>query len=352
MPDGPVSSWVARGSELVGGIPDWFCPRHGTPLIAQADALSCPAGQHAVPVVEEIPHFVADGGYAEAFGWQWLRYRRTQLDSYTDTRISTDRLRHALGDVLWEQLPGAVVLECGCGAGRFTEVLLTRGARVVSIDLSQAVEANAANFPVSPVHSVAQADILALPFAPQQFDLVLALGVVQHTPSPERTMARLYEQVRPGGTLVFDHYTYSFAQLTRVSGLVRILTKRLPPSRGLDVTAWLVDALLPLHRRAGRLQPLLGRLSPVASYYTKYPQLTDQLQREWSLLDTHDSLTDRYKRLRTRGQIDRTLKRLQAEVIYCEKGGNGIEVRAMRASRDSRFASGHFGEESAKAGSA
>ena len=352
MLDGPVSSPLPESSELSGRIPEWFCPRHETSLIAAPDTLFCPAGQHSVPVVAGIPRFVTESGYAEAFGLQWRRYRRTQLDSYTGTSISADRLRHALGDVLWDRLPGSVILECGCGAGRFTEVLLTEGAHVVSIDLSQAVDANAANFPVTAAHRAAQADILALPFARQQFDLVLALGVIQHTPSPERTMARLYDQVRPGGTLVFDHYAYSLAQLTKVSGLVRILTKRLPPSRGLDVTAWLVDALLPLHRRAKRLQPLLGRLSPVACYYTKYPQLTDQCQREWSLLDTHDSLTDRYKRLRTRGQIEQTLMRLEAKVIYCKKGGNGIEVRAMRASRDSLLASGHCGERSIEAHSA
>ena len=34
------------------------------------------------------------------------------------------------------------ICEVGCGAGRFTEIMLEAGAEIVSIDLSDAVEAN------------------------------------------------------------------------------------------------------------------------------------------------------------------------------------------------------------------
>jgi 2-polyprenyl-3-methyl-5-hydroxy-6-metoxy-1,4-benzoquinol methylase len=98
------------------------------------------------------------------------------------------------------------VLEAGCGAGRFTEVLLKRGASVTSIDLTDAVAANQENFPQSEHHRIAQADILRLPFSPKQFDAVFCLRVIQHTPSPEAAIAALYDQVRPGGLLVIDHY--------------------------------------------------------------------------------------------------------------------------------------------------
>ncbi|HEY0787434.1 MAG TPA: methyltransferase domain-containing protein, partial [Thermoanaerobaculia bacterium] len=92
---------------------------------------------------------MAISSYADAFGAQWRRYSRTQLDSYTGTTISRDRLRRCLGEELWEGLSGRKVLEAGCGAGRFTEVLLERGAILTSVDLSDAVVANAENFPPS-----------------------------------------------------------------------------------------------------------------------------------------------------------------------------------------------------------
>ena len=40
------------------------------------------------------------------------------------------------------------------------------------------------------------------------------------------------------------------------------------------------------------MQIALSRISPLLTYYHAYPELNDQLQYEWALLDTHDHLTD------------------------------------------------------------
>ncbi|MDX6474670.1 MAG: hypothetical protein QOH95_181, partial [Gaiellaceae bacterium] len=259
-------------------------------------------------------------------------YRLTQLDSHTGTTISHDRARRCLGNKLWESLAGLHVLECGCGAGRFTEVLLERGARVTSVDLSEAVDANAATFPPGPSHRVAQADILRLPFQPRSYDVVFCLGVVQHTPDPEQTIASLYEHVRPGGWLVFDHYSRRLQWWLSTAPLFRAYLKRLSPDRGLAATERLVDTLLPLHRRAGALAPLVRRLSPVQTYFGRLP-LDDTAQREWALLDTHDALRDWYKHFRTGEQIERTLSSLGLVDIQTGLGGNGIEARGRRPER-------------------
>ena len=309
--------------------PVWTCPAHGVELARAADALECPHGE-TYPVAGGVPRFVAGRTYSAAFGAQWKRYRRTQLDSYTGTSISRDRARRCLGAVLWSSLPGLVVLECGCGAGRFTEVLLDRGARVTSVDLSDAVDANADNFPPDDRHRIAQADVLELPFPPRSFDVVFCLGVVQHTPDPERTIAALYDHVKPGGTLVFDHYSRRLQWWLSTAPAFRAVLRRLPPERGLAATDALVRLLLPLHRRArGRLATLVRRVSPVQAYYGKLP-LPDDAQVEWALLDTHDVLTDWFKHFRTREQIEATLRRLGVVDVWCIEAGNGIEARGRR----------------------
>ena len=127
--------------------PAFACPHDGNSLTEERDHLICAAG-HRFPIVAGIPRFVPATTYADHFGEQWKRYRLTQLDSYTGVPISRDRLRRCFGERLWNNLEGQNVLECGCGAGRFTENLLDRGARVTSIDLSEAVEANIENFPI------------------------------------------------------------------------------------------------------------------------------------------------------------------------------------------------------------
>ena len=313
--------------------PAWHCPYHEAQLLHErGNALVCAEGD-CFPYRNEIPRFVTQSNYADAFGVQWKKYRRTQLDSFTQTTISRDRAFRCMGEELWSALAGKQVLECGCGAGRFTEILLAKGAYVTSIDLSEAVDANQENFPQSDTHRIAQADVMQLPFAPRQFDVVLCLGVIQHTPNPEKTIARLYKQVKPGGTLVIDHYTHKLSWYTKTAPLLRRYLRRLPPDEGLKWTEWLVEAFLPLHKMVRHFYPaqmLLSRLSPVLCYYHAYPDLDDELQREWALLDTHDTLTDWYKHLRTRGQIRLTLARLGLQEIWCEYGGNGVEARGKR----------------------
>jgi SAM-dependent methyltransferase len=274
--------------------------------------------------------------YADAFGLQWNVYRKTQLDSFTGMPSSLTRARRCLGEEAWNLLgrqSGTDVLEVGCGAGRFTEVLLQAGARVTSVDLSSAVDANQESFPQNERHRILQADVLHLPFAPQQYDIVFCLGVIQHTPSPEATIERLYDQVRPGGWLVIDHYTYNLSWYTKTAPLFRMVLKRMSPAAGLKWTQRLVNLFFPLHRAARHsfvAQALLSRVSPVWSYYHRIP-LSDDLQRQWSLLDTHDALTDWYKHHRTKGQIRRILERLGAVDIRSEYGGNGVEARCRRA---------------------
>ncbi len=276
--------------------------------------------------------------YADAFGAQWNKYRATQLDSYTKVPITRDRLWRCLGPKLLADLGGSrlvSILEPGCGAGRFTEVLLQQpAAYVTSADLSDAVEANQRNCPQSARHRILQCDIMKPPFAPQGFDAVVCLGVIQHTPDPEKTIAQLYAQVKPGGHLVIDHYTPSFSHYTKVSALVlRPILLQMSPAAGRKATEWLTKIFFPGHRLVRRhrwLQMLYSRVSPLLTYFQAYPQLDDRLQYEWALLDTHDHLTDFYKHLRTCGEIEAHLKALGGEDIWVARGGNGVEARCRR----------------------
>lgn len=316
--------------------PNWTCPEHGVALTCTSTGLGCPEG-HEYLCQDEIPRFVPKANYAAGFGVQWKAYRRTQLDSFTKTTITRDRLRRCMGTELWETLRGCHVLEAGCGAGRFTEWLLSQGAIVTSIDFSDACDANAANFPISNRHRVAQADIMHLPFGPEQYDVVICLGVLQHTPNTERAIERLWGQVKPGGVLVIDHYTFSLSWCTKSAVLIRPILKRLSPESGIYWTEWMVRKLFPLHRWLSKastplrwLRPVLTRFSPVQTYFHYYPELSDEDQYGWSLVDTHDSLTDWYRRWRYVGGMRRYLEKLGAATVETWYGGNGVEARARR----------------------
>jgi len=324
---------------LTSTFPPVVCPMDQLALNPGAgDELRCNSG-HCFRVRRDIPRLLAsESTYADAFGQQWTEYRITQLDSYTRTNISKDRLRRCLGEELWSSLqrPGRTeILESGCGAGRFTEILLQLpGASVTSTDLSSAVEPNKTNCPLSDRHRIIQCDINQLPFGPEQYDIVICLGVIQHTKNSEQTIADLYKQVKPGGWLVMDHYTQTLSYYTKLSEwLLRPILKRLSPARGLTITKALTRTFFPLHRAVRNAKPLqmvVSRFSPLLTYYHAFPQLNDQLQYEWAELDTHDSLTDFYKHLRSARSIKSTLLGLGSKNVWVQKGGIGVEARCQK----------------------
>jgi SAM-dependent methyltransferase len=288
-------------------------------------------------VVNDIPRYVPSNNYARDFGEQWNLFPKTQLDSHSGLPISERRLARCFRGEL-DKIAGKLVLEAGSGAGRFTEILLKAGATVHSFDYSNAVEANKLNNGDNSRLTLVQADIRQIPFAPARYDYVVCLGVVQHTPSPEETIAQLWKMVKPGGRLIFDHYRYRRRYvLPPPFGdsviLYRWFTLRLPHHRRFPFIRRVVDFWFPIHwrlRDSLLAQRLLRRFSPVYFYYPDLQLGDRQIYYEWALLDTHDATTDYYKHLRRPDQIKRTLEDLGAENIEVTLGGNGVEAACTK----------------------
>jgi len=310
------------------------------PLTLKGDRLVGAAGR-SYPIIDKIPRFVAAEDYAADFGSQWKRFPKTQLDSHTGAPISQTRLARCFGGLL-PNVKRRRVLEAGSGAGRFTEILLDQGAVLDSFDMSTAVEANAMNHG-SRAFNLAQADVRAMPFQKGGYDFVVCLGVIQHTPDSEETIAKLWEMVTPGGHLVIDHYDWNRWRLPwplgGISPVHRQLILRLPPEKRWAAVKRHVDRWFPIYWkfRSNRwAQRVLSRVAGLAFYYGSIPLKTREQFYEWSLLDTHDALTDYYKRYRTTGSIRRTLEKLGAMDIKVNQGalgiegGNGIEASCMK----------------------
>ena len=319
--------------------PQLACPAHLETLACGTvnnNELLCRHGCR-FPILLDIPRFVNSSTYADGFGLQWKRFQKTQLDSHTGTTISSDRLRRCLGEDL-EGVNGRSILEVGCGAGRFTEILLRAGGRVFACDLSNAVEANHANCAHWPGYFVCQADILHLPVLPNSFDVVLSLGVIQHTVNPEVTISTLTRYLRPGGKLVLDHYSYDY-NYNLARQVLRSLLLRLSPESSMKAATALGRILLPLHklcwrnqRPFGRARRYLAKVSPLIDYFDSYPELGTKLLQDWAILDTHDTLTDRYKHFRSAEEIRSSLQGCGLIDIEVVLGGNGIEARARKPS--------------------
>jgi SAM-dependent methyltransferase len=261
------------------------------------------------PIVRGIPRFVQADNYAASFGMQWNRFRDVHLDS--DNRSARSRRRFE-AETGWTaaDLAGKRVLDAGCGAGRFAEVAAARGAEVVALDYSSAVEAAAVTLARFPNVDVVQASLLQSPFSPGAFDFAYCFGVVQHTPDPAAAVRNVVESVRRGGQFALT--IYARKPWTRLNGkyLIRPLTRRLDPETLLGVIECAMPVLFPLTDALYRV-PVVKRVARFALPIANWPEhddlSTEQRYRE-AVLDTFDALSPRYDSPMTAIEVERVLR--------------------------------------------
>ena len=102
-------------------------------------------------------------------------------------------------------LQGARVLDVGCGGGILSEAMARDGARVLGIDLAQAVldvaELHALESRLAVEYRAVGAEELAAA-QPDSFDLVTCMEMLEHVPDPAATLKALAALVKPGGNVI------------------------------------------------------------------------------------------------------------------------------------------------------
>ena len=277
-------------------------------------------------VVNGIPRFADVDNYSESFGFQWNRFAATQLHPH-----SSERLWRETG---WSpaELHGLDILEVGSGAGRFSRVILqeTR-ANLYSVDYSTAVDANLRNnghLAPDRFH-LYQASLYELPFPDASFDKVLCLGVLQHTPDFEASVAALVAKAKSGGEVVVDFYPIR-GWWTKIHAkyLFRPIARRIPHDRLLGLiernAAWLIATHQALSR--ARLHALT-RFLPLVDIEEALPKnLSSDELREWAVLDTFDMFSPEFDNPQRTEDVVAMFERAGAKTSHVETG----LVRAIR----------------------
>ena len=184
-------------------------------------SLACRSCSETYPIVGGIPRLSGDS-YAASFGRQWNRYdvMRPAEDEAT-FRVKTG--------VAASSLAGRLVLDAGCGGGRYACLVGGHGARVIGVDLSIAVEKAAmlcrrtARRRHRSGRSARLADRRGL----------LRSGVLDRSPAsysrPSPRFAEIARRVKPAGRLAVWLYRRNTSPQEWLNTGLRAITTRLPP---------------------------------------------------------------------------------------------------------------------------
>jgi 2-polyprenyl-3-methyl-5-hydroxy-6-metoxy-1,4-benzoquinol methylase len=284
----------------------------------------CPACQREYPNVNGIARFVDAQHYAASFGFQWHRYQKTQLDQ-GDIRDSERNFLEKTA-LRPEDLKGKLVLDVGCGMGRFAEVATRWGARVVGIDLSLAAEVAAKNL-VDRDFVAFQADVFSLPFALESFDLIYSLGVLHHTPDCEAAVKSLEKFLKPGGILAVWLYS-GYNKWYRFSDFWRKYTHKMKPETLHGVLKVAVPVLYNTQQVLKKV-PLIGRPAAGALHHV-FP-VNRQKTPEQRMLDTFDWYSPKYQSKHTYEQVFRWYEAMGMEDMRI--GEFSIAVRGRKPLR-------------------
>jgi len=282
------------------------------------------------PIINGIPRFVDITNYAESFGFQWNIFSEVQLDKKNNYDISSKRLYDNV-NLKKNDFEGKMVLELGSGAGRFTEVLLKENCDLFSIDYSNAVEANRKmngnDF------FLAQADIYKLPFEYNSFDVVLCLGVIQHTPDVEKSFDEMVKFLKPGGKIVIDVYSKNWKTIFHSRFWFRPITKRISNKKLLRIVRWYVPKWFPISSFLLQI-PLFGKflaqIIPISNYSKQYPFMSQKDLVKWAILDTFDMLSPQYDNPQSLNTLRKFAVKNHINIEFCGKGHNGYVLRGHK----------------------
>lgn len=215
----------------------------------------------------------------ESFGfqWQWRGVMRTEAD--LKWRVAE---RFKIKPDLFQD---KVILDAGSGAGDQSRWLLEHGARVISVDLSSAIDVTARKLRMNGNWFGIQGDIARLPLATDYFDLIYCEGVIQHTQDSALTVEGLCQKLKPDGLILATHYGKPIRSVGRIKlkfqEFIRRRISRLNPHTAL----WVCGNLAAL-----AFVPILGffvRKSGLAIHYALMPDFISTWTNTYDFYGLH-----------------------------------------------------------------
>lgn len=254
---------------------------------------------HTYPIIRGIPRFVSSDKYANSFSKEWAKWANVQYEEQnvnSPMHNHTTNMFNRISQLPDNAIKDKIVVEFGCGGGRFIDVVRKKGGIAIGIDLSTAVEQSGYNFRNDENVLIVQGDILNAPFKDNVFDVGYTIGVLHHTPDPQKGFDELSRVTRQGGEVVCCVYAKgSYYDYQSVYKVRRFINKT-EPVFGNKLA--LLYSYISAHIFF-RLFPRIAKISTrfhnfiwrVERYHLPVLYLPDA---KWRVLDVYDSITPVY----------------------------------------------------------
>ena len=254
---------------------------------------------NSIRVENNIPKLTPNISYSTGnFSMLREKHADLQFDSINGTnhRLNTILLR-----TNWSKnyFKNKLILECGCGAGPDTEILLGLGARVLSVDIAGLEVAND-NIGINKNSQLLQASLLDLPLKTDFFDIVFCHRVLQHTPNPPQVLRSLLKFIKPNGNVFIHSYSNSFFQLMRWKYFLRPFTTRMDPEKlylKIKNSSAFYFKLTNSLMKAGKIGKAIDHFFIPFLNYRHVPEFSrkdDDWIIEYGVHDTFDALSPKY----------------------------------------------------------
>ena len=275
----------------------YVSPFTGEHLIKKGNWYISRNGKEKFPIINSIPRFCDQKNYTTSFGFQWNKFDKTQLDSSNKINFTRNRFYQSTE---WdpEIISKENVLEVGSGAGRFTEVFLKSTNGILhSVDYSNAVEANFQNnLEFKDRLELSQASIYEMPFSDNTFDKIFCFGVLQHTPSFEKSIESLIKKAKIGAEIVVDFYPIK-GWYTKINSkyILRPFTKKLNHKLLFKLISLNINWMINLFDFLCliNLKPLT-RFIPITNLSQFPKNLTLSQRKTWAIMDTFDMFSPEF----------------------------------------------------------
>lgn len=164
-----------------------------------------------------------------SFGEEWLKF-----SEFSDDEIKN--IGDEYFDIINESIISldSVVLDLGCGSGRWAKYLSNKVKLIEAIDPSNAIFAASKLLKTEKNVRISKASVDNIPFDDNSFDFAISLGVLHHIPDTDLALKKLVKKVKINGHVLIylyyklDNRKWIYKLIFKLSNIPRFIVSKMP----------------------------------------------------------------------------------------------------------------------------